>query len=77
MDKIRSQTSSWIHQLSQVNPNILDVLLAIVLISTVLYIESLGKNPPAVAAPASDGKIVFVDSKGNVRTKEVENKKEI
>ena len=75
MDRLRQQILTWTHQLSEVNPNILAVLLAILLLSIVLFIEGLGKKPPTVAASASTGKIVFVDSKGKVRTKEVENKK--
>lgn len=77
MDTAQVQIKLWAHRLSEVNPNIMAVMLAALIIPIIFIVDSIGKNPPAVAAPMSNGKLVTVDSKGRVRTREVENKKDL
>ena len=76
VDKARFLVRSWVYMLSKINPNIIAILLAICLIPIVLLIDRIGQKPPTSAAPSPMGQIVYVDSKGKVRTKEIETRKD-
>lgn len=73
MDAIASARSflqPWLDTLSSLasypilsNPTVIIVILVATLIPLALFVESLGKNPPAVAVPVSKAKNPPSDSK--------------
>lgn len=75
MDTVRTQLQLWAHVLWETNPNIIAISMAVVLVPLIIFIGDLGKNPPA-SKTMSAGKIVTVDAKGQVREREVEQKKD-
>ena len=75
MDNVWSQLQLWAHMLLEVNPNIIAISMAVVLVPLIIVIGDIGKNPPA-SKPVHTGKIVTVDTKGRVRERKVEQKKD-
>ena len=77
MDAAQSQIHSWMNRLSEINPNIIAVLMVVTLIPLIFFVDSIGKTPPIKPATVSNRQIVTVEANGTVRTKEVEPKKNI